>query len=123
MRAFQPASITVCLALQLVLMQLCQQLHALRMEVDVALQLFVDAVYLLVIHEGGNLALLQSLCEEGERLLHELHVAMIDDLLEALQLLVAGAQRRLCLMLCLRHLQLCTLTALTGCLDVGAVAV
>ena len=93
MRAFQPASITVCLALQLVLMQLCQQLHALRMEVDVALQLFVDAVYLLVIHEGCYLTLLQSLCEEGERLLHELHVAMIDDLLEALQLLVAGAQR------------------------------
>lgn len=81
MRAEMPASITVCLALQLVLMQLCQQLHALRVEVDVALQLLVDAVYLLVIHEGGNLALLQSLCEEGERLLHELHVAMIDDLL------------------------------------------
>ena len=123
MRAEMPASITVCLALQLVLMQLCQQLHALRVEVDVALQLLVDAVYLLVIHEGCYLALLQSLCEEGERLLHELHVAMTDDLLEALQLLVAGAQRRLCLVLSLRHLQLCTLTALTGCLYVGAVAV
>ena len=48
---------------------------------------------------------------------------MTDDLLEALQLIVAGAQRRLSLMLSLRNLQLCTLTALTGCLDVGAVAV
>ena len=76
---------------QLCLVQFCQQLHALTVEVDVALELLVDAVYLYVIDEGGDFALLQSFVEERERLLEELYVAVVDDLLKSLQLLVFGA--------------------------------
>ena len=35
--------------------------------------------------------MLQSLVEEGERLLQELDIAVVDDLLKTLQLLVFGA--------------------------------
>ena len=93
------------------------------MQVDVALELLVDAVYLDVIDEGGDFALLQSLVEEGERLLQELDVAVVDDLLKALQLLVVGAHRGFGIVLCLRHLQLGTLAALTCCLDITTVGV
>ena len=72
-------------------MQFGKQFHALTMQIDVALELLVDAVYLDVIDEGGDFALLQSLVEERERLLQELDVAVVDDLLKALQLLVVGA--------------------------------
>ena len=71
-------------------MQFGQQFHALTVEVDVALEFLVDAVYLYVIDEGGDFALLKSLVEERERLLQELDVAVVDDLLKALQLLVVG---------------------------------
>ena len=61
---------------QLCLVQFSQQFHALTMQIDVALELLVDAVYLNVIDEGGDFALLQSLVEERERLLEELYVAV-----------------------------------------------
>ena len=77
---------------QLISVQLCQQLHALAVQVDVSLQLLVDAVYLHVVNKGGYLALLQRLPEERKRLLQQLHVAVVYHLLQALQLLVAGAQ-------------------------------
>ena len=72
-------------------MQFGKQFHALAMQVDVALELLVDAVYLDVIDEGGDFALLQSFAKERERLLQELDVAVVDDLLKTLQLLVVGA--------------------------------
>ena len=77
---------------QLIPVQLCEQLHALAVQVDMPLQLLVDAVYLYVVSQGGYLALLQRLPEERKRLLQQLHVAVVYHLLQALQLLVAGAQ-------------------------------
>ena len=89
------------------------------MQVDVSLQLLVDAVYLYVVDKGGYLALLQRLPEERKRLLQQLHVAVVYHLLQALQLLVAGAQRGFGVVLRLLHLQLGTLTALACRLHVA----
>ena len=104
-------------------MQFSQQLNTLAMEVDVALQLLIYAVYLDIIDKGGDFALLQSLGKERERLLQKLYIAVVDNLLQALQLLVVGAQGSLSLVLCLHNLQLGTLTALPGSLDIVAVAI
>ena len=93
------------------------------MQVDVSLQLLVDAVYLDIIDKGGDFAMLQSLGKERERLLQKLYIAVVDNLLQTLQLLVVGAHGSLSLILCLHHLQLGTLTALPGSLDIVAVAI
>ena len=104
-------------------MQFSQQFNALAMEVDVSLQLFVYAVYLDIIDKGGDFALLQSLGKERERLLQKLYIAVVDNLLQTLKLLVVGAQGSFCLVLCLHYLQLGTLTALSGSLYVATVAI
>ena len=93
------------------------------MHVDVALELLVDAVHLGVIFQGVDFALLQGFGEEFYRLLHHLHVAMVEHLLQTHELLIARTKLRLGGAPCLLHLQLCALAALLSSPDVLAVAV
>lgn len=104
-------------------MQFGQQFHTLAMQIDMALQLLVNAIDLHVVSEGSYLSLLQSLGKERKRLLQQFYVAMVDDLLQSLQLLIAGAQRSHGLMLGLRHLQFGALLALACCLHLAAIAI
>ena len=93
------------------------------MQVDVALQFLIDIVDFLVIDQRGDFSLLQRFGKEGDTLVHHLDIAVVEHLLQPLELLVARPDRGLGFPARLHHLYLGTLLALTGSLDFLAVAV